>query len=53
MSKFVDDINDSDSSYKVAFNCSGNWDIAINNEGKALSIAKVKGCDSTFFGDCE
>ena len=51
MSNFVDDINNSDSSYKVAFNCDSNWNIAINNKGKALSIAKVKGCESTFFGD--
>jgi len=40
------------SNYEIAFSDpSSNWDIYINAKGEALSIAKKKGCISTFYGD--
>ncbi len=51
MSKFVESIK-SAGDYEIAFSCpKSNWDIHINSDGKALSIATAKGCESTFFGD--
>jgi len=38
--------------YKLAFSDpKSNWDIYINSNGTALSIAKKKGCKSSFYGD--
>ena len=51
MSKFVESFLIK-SDYQIAFNDpNSNWDIYLNSEGRALSIAKVRGCESTFFGD--
>lgn len=51
MSRFVDQIA-ADGGYKMAFSDpDSNWDIYMNDQGKALSIAKKSGCESSFFGD--
>lgn len=51
MSRYVESHLES-KDYSIAF-CDpvSNWDIYIDSKGKALSIAKKKGCSSTFFGD--
>lgn len=51
MSKFVEQIA-ANGGYKVAFSDpESNWDIYMNDQGKALSIAKKSGCESSFYGD--